>query len=104
MKKSKKSLSSSEKKLEKSICKYAETFGIINFKFVSISNRGVPDRIFMTPNGYVFFIEFKSINGKCTALQEFQIKKIKKQNVDVFVVNNEEKGIEVIKQVLFVHG
>jgi hypothetical protein len=31
----------------------------VQFKFVSVNNRGVPDRIIITPVGDVLFVEFK---------------------------------------------
>jgi hypothetical protein len=41
-----------EKVIEKTVCKYAESKGCVQFKFVSVNNRGVPDRIIITPVGY----------------------------------------------------
>jgi hypothetical protein len=56
----------------------------------------VPDRIFITPHGEVFFIEFKSEKGKVTKLQEKVIKDITIRDVDVFVVDHVEIGLEIL--------
>jgi hypothetical protein len=44
--------------LSLTVCKYAESKGCVQFKFVSVNNRGVPDRIIITPVGEVLFVEF----------------------------------------------
>ena len=48
-----------EKEIEAKVVAYAKTKNYIVYKFASPSNRSVPDRIFITPNGKVKFIEFK---------------------------------------------
>jgi len=67
------------------------------YKFTSPACRSVPDRIFITKNGIVFFVEFKRWGGKTTAAQEVEIAKIQKQGIQVFVINNIEGGKEMIK-------
>ena len=49
-----------EKQIESKVVKKAKELGFLTYKFSSPSNRGVPDRIFISPYGEVFFIEFKS--------------------------------------------
>ena len=48
-----------EKNLEAKIIKIAKKLGYLTYKFTSPSNKGVPDRIFISPYGHVFFMEFK---------------------------------------------
>lgn len=106
-----------EKHLEKKITDKAKKLGFLSYKFVSPSQRGVPDRIFISKTGKVFFIEFKSPKRNITPLQKELLnkwdltkkdeykKKLKKlltslqietildltaNKADVFVVNSEE--------------
>ena len=85
-----------EKQIESKIVKKAKELGFLTYKFSSPSNRGVPDRIFISPHGEVFFIEFKSAKGKVTKLQEKVIKDITIRDVDVFVVDHVEIGLEIL--------
>ncbi len=88
-----------EKDIEKSVCDYAKSLGMLCYKFTSPSRRSVPDRLFITKHGVVFFIEFKRLSGKLTPAQDVEIAKIEKQGIKVFVVNNVELGkMVVLKQ------
>lgn len=44
----------------------------------------------------MFFIEFKSAKGKLTKLQEKKISELTTNKAQVFVVNNEELGLEIL--------
>ena len=84
-----------ESEIEKTVCNYAKSKGWLVFKFVSPSNRGVPDRIFMRA-GKMFFIEFKA-TGKCsTKLQKKKAKDIQKQLFGVYVVDDIGIGKKII--------
>lgn len=85
-----------EKQIESKIVKKAKELGFLTYKFSSPSNRGVPDRIFISPHGEVFFIEFKSEKGKLTKLQEKVIKDISKYGVGVFIINSVEVGLQIL--------
>ena len=58
-----------EAKIEKAACDYARRLGCYTRKFKSTSQRGVPDRLFISTTGRVFFIEFKAAGKTPTALQ-----------------------------------
>ena len=58
-----------EAKVEKAACDYARRLGCYTRKFKSTSQRGVPDRLFISTTGRVFFIEFKALGKSPTALQ-----------------------------------
>lgn len=85
-----------EKNLEAKIVKIAKELGYLTYKFTSPSNRGVPDRIFINPYGYIFFIEFKNENGKLTSLQKKFNRDVGNLGVIVFVVSKIESGIEIL--------
>jgi Holliday junction resolvase len=85
-----------EKQIESKIVKKAKELGFLTYKFSSPSNRGVPDRVFISPHGEVFFIEFKSEKGKLTKLQEKVIKDISEYGVGVFIINSVEVGLQIL--------
>lgn len=57
-----------ESRLEAWCVRYATTRGALVFK-LRPPPRGVPDRIFILPNGKVLWIEFKSPKGKVSGPQ-----------------------------------
>lgn len=86
-----------EKQLEKAIREKATELGYLTYKFTSPSNRGVPDRIFINPLGYIFFIEFKSKDGKLTALQKKVHEDFGKRRVSVYVIDDFIMGVRLLK-------
>jgi len=84
-----------EKEIEKKVCDYAKKFDWVTFKFVSPSNRGVPDRIFMRQHK-MMFIEFKAKGKKPTNLQNLVAQTISKTGFEVFVVDNVDQGKGII--------
>jgi len=81
-----------EKDIEGKVVKYAKEQGCLVYKFTSPSRRSVPDRLFITPTGTVFFIEFKRLGEKPTASQEVEIEKIQLCDVAVRVADNVDDG------------
>ena len=71
-----------EKEVEKKIGSYAKLRGCIYYKFSSPSNRGVPDRIVISPSGEVLFLELKAPGKKPTKLQLREINKLKENNAN----------------------
>jgi len=91
-----------EKQIESKVVKKAKELGFLTYKFSSPSNRGVPDRIFISPHGEVFFIEFKSTKGKLSQLQKKVIKDIEQYHVNVFVIYGIDEGLILLN--LFLKG
>ena len=87
----------SEKDIEHGVCKYAESLGIVQFKFASPNSRGVPDRLYLY-RGRVLFIEFKSEKAtlQFSPLQQRQRDKIAGVSCPVFLVNDISKGKRII--------
>ena len=61
-----------EKDIENWLNKQIEQMGGLTFKFVSPGNPGVPDRIYILPNGEVWFVELKQQLGKVANIQKWQ--------------------------------
>jgi hypothetical protein len=81
-----------EKTIEKKVCEYATKKGWLVYKFQSMTNRGVPDRIFMK-QGKVFFIEFKQLGKDATPIQKSIHNRIKDiGQIPVHIVDTIELG------------
>ena len=85
-----------EKDIENGARTYALTLGFLCFKFESPGNNGVPDRIFINPNGITIYIEFKAPGKLATYNQGKQIKRIKANLAPVFVADNLEMACQIL--------
>lgn len=90
-----------EKDIEAPVCKYArDRYGMKAEKFTSPGRRAVPDRLFSVEcdrlGGFVFFIEFKAPGKKPTASQEKDHAERRRMGFFVFVVDDVQKGKEVV--------
>lgn len=79
-----------ESTIERRVCKWAQEHGWLAYKFVSPNQRGVPDRVFVSPRGVVVFVEFKAPGGKPTKLQLHEAGKLLKNQANYFLTNNYE--------------
>ena len=59
-----------EKEIEAYFVKRVKALGGYPYKFRSVSQRGVADRIACLPNGQAWFVELKKPGGRLSALQE----------------------------------
>jgi len=85
-----------ESKIESEVSKYAESEGFLVYKFVSPGRTGVPDRLFVSPNGVHFFIEFKQAGKRPGSAQVREIDRLRANGAFVFVVDNVDYGRGVI--------
>ncbi len=84
-----------ESEIEKKVSEYAKAKGWLVYKFVSPSQRGVPDKIFIG-GGDIFFIEFKAPGKKPTKLQDKIFSKIRGELFEVYIIDNIEQGKKLI--------
>lgn len=92
-----KNLNPLEKDIETKVVAFAKSLGMLVYKFTSPSRRSVPDRMFITKAGVVFFVEFKRKGEKPTAGQLVEIEKIRRSKVPVYVVDNVEEGKDIVR-------
>jgi hypothetical protein len=81
-----------EKDIERKVCLFAKQLGMLVYKFTSPSRASVPDRLFILLGGNIFFVEFKRRGQKPTAAQTVEIEKIRKQGVQVYVIDDVDAG------------
>ena len=77
-----------EKQIEARVCEYARAKGVLAYKFTSPARAAVPDRLFIAPDGRMFFCEFKAEGKKPTPAQEREHLRLREQKVTVFVIDN----------------
>lgn len=80
-----------ESEIEKKVSDYAKAKGWLVYKFVSPSQRGVPDRVFIR-GGEIYFIEFKAPGKKPTKLQDKIFSKIRGELFEVYIIDDVEQG------------
>ncbi len=85
-----------ERDIEKAVCRYAQTKGMLQYKFSSPARAGVPDRLFITHRGVVWFAEFKRQGERATPRQEREHDRMRKQGVTVVVVDNVDSGKMIV--------
>jgi len=85
-----------EADIEKAVVSYAKRRSYVVDKFTSPAKRSVPDRLFIAPNGIIFFIEFKAPGKKPTRKQEEDHAKRRTNRALVYVIDNIEEGKKLI--------
>jgi hypothetical protein len=60
-----------ESEIEKYFVWTVERLGGQSYKFRSMTQRGVADRVACLPNGDTWFVELKTTGGRLSALQKF---------------------------------
>ena len=85
-----------EKDIERKICDYAKSKGVLAYKFTSPARHAVPDRLFIGTDGTVWFCEFKRAGAKPTPAQEREHTRLRLQGVKVYVIDNVVDGVEMI--------
>jgi len=81
-----------EKYIEAEVCEYARKKGLLAYKFTSPARAAVPDRMFITQDGRMFFCEFKAAGKKPTPAQEREHTRLRQHKVNVFVIDNIDAG------------
>lgn len=81
-----------EKQIEKKVCDYAKERGLMVYKFTSPARAAVPDRMFIRPDGRIWFCEFKRAGQKPTPAQEREHHRLQQYKVSVFVVDSVDAG------------
>ena len=86
-----------EKEIEKKVNTYARETGWLQYKFVSPGKAGVPDRMYFY-TGHTLLIEFKALGKKATALQDKEMRLIRRAGIHCYVIDNVTEGKDVLDQ------
>lgn len=85
-----------ESQIEARLVQGVKARGGMCMKFTSPGLPGVPDRIVLTPNGRIYFVELKTEIGRLANIQKWVIGELQKRGADVRVI----KGWEAVKDFL----
>ena len=89
-----------EKQIEAAVCDYAKTKGVLAYKFTSPNRMAVPDRLFISPDGRIWFCEFKREGQTPTPAQYREHDRLRKHMVNVFVIDTVAEGKLMIDSML----
>lgn len=89
-----------EKEIEAKMRKKFKAGNVIFIKFTSPSLTGAPDRIVITPQGKIIFVELKKDGGVISARQKFVHKKLRGYHVDVRTVVGLREAMDFVEEVL----
>lgn len=87
-----------EKDVELWMQKRITAMGGVSLKFVSPGNSGVPDRIYIFPEGRIYFVELKRERGRLRSLQKWQRERLLKMGCKVSVVEGLESAKKFIEE------
>lgn len=85
-----------ESRIERHLVDGVKRLGGMCLKFVSPGTPGVPDRIIITAQGRVIFVELKTETGRLSKIQRYITGEMAKRGADVRVV----KGLEQVTELL----
>jgi len=88
-----------ERRIEQKLRLAIKAKGGLALKFVSPGMVGVPDRIILTPDGGVYFVELKAPGGKLSAKQVKMVGTFEKLGHKVEVIDSPEKIKEFIDEI-----
>lgn len=88
-----------EENIEKCLKKYVKIKGGLCLKLISVSMRGLPDRIVLLPKGKLFFAELKAPKQKPRPEQLRVHEKLRRLGFDVFVIDSREKVKEILYEI-----
>lgn len=89
-----------EADVEKHLKKEVERRGGLCLKFVSPGWAGAPDRIVITPHGWVTFVELKAPGEKPRELQRYRREQLERCGQHVAVIDSKEAVTDLIEEVM----
>ena len=87
-----------ESEIERALGVYARKLGCLYYKFTSPANRGVPDRIIISPDGKTLYLEIKAKDQRPTKLQESILRDLMLRGCRADWTNNLDFGKYLIDQ------
>jgi len=89
-----------EKDIERKIGDFAKKHSCLYLKFTSPARRAVPDRMIITPQGVIGFLEVKAAGKKPTTLQMKEMELLASHNCNVTWCDTVEGGQAFIRKLL----
>ncbi|MDR1329565.1 MAG: VRR-NUC domain-containing protein [Oscillospiraceae bacterium] len=86
--------------IERRLAQGVRAAGGLCLKFTSPGTPGVPDRIVITADGRVIFIELKTEIGRLASIQRWMIEELQKRGADVRVLKGKQAVDDFLKEVM----
>ncbi len=93
-----------EASIEQSLRLKLQKIGCLFYKWVSPGNNGVPDRIVITPDGSVIFVELKTSRGNLSPDQHVQIRRLTKNHARVVVSHGKQDADNFVRELQYWGG
>ncbi len=93
-----------EASIEQSLRLMLQKIGCLFYKWVSPGNNGVPDRIVITPDGSVIFVELKTSRGNLSPDQHVQIRRLTKNHARVVVIYGKQDADNFVRELQYWGG
>lgn len=87
-----------EAELERKVVEWCRRHGLLTYKFVSPSSRGVPDRIVVCAGGGILFLELKQPGAKPSALQLHEIGRLRAAGCNAQWSDDYDKIVSILTQ------
>ena len=87
-----------EKVIQKACLEVLKKAGWYSFKVIAANKAGVPDIIACSPKGEFYAFEIKTLTGKTTKLQQYNLQKIRENKGKAFVIRSPKELEEIIKK------
>ncbi len=83
-----------ERDIQRKVCAYLISKGGRIGRMSGV--RGIPDRLFILPTGETLMVEFKTLRGRLSPIQQAYHRKLLKQSHPIAVVRTVQQGIDII--------
>lgn len=87
-----------EAQIERWLNERVKDLGGLSFKFTSPDNPGVPDRIYIFPEGAVYFVELKTEIGRLANVQKWQGSRLSEAGCNYQVIKGMEQARAFISE------
>ncbi len=88
-----------EKTIERKLVQMVKAMGGIALKFTSPGYDGMPDRLVILPEGKIAFVEVKAPEMKPRPLQVRRHEMLRRLGCRVFVLDDAEQILQIIKEI-----
>ena len=89
-----------ESEIERKMVRMVQQRGGLCWKFTSPGTPGVPDRIIITPDGRIYFVELKTEVGRMANIQKWRCEQLQKYRCDVRVLRGMDEVEAFIEEVM----
>jgi hypothetical protein len=87
-----------ESAIERRFVKLAKELGCLVYK---LHERGAPDRLVITPDNKVAFVELKRPNAKPRPEQRYEHERLRARGLDVYVVDTKALAVETLSTIVY---